>query len=146
MQVQPHAFSAAPAAFKFALAGNATFTLRSKKTGKHFTYRVRRSEDGKVYFVALMVGPDNENSFKYLGFIKDVGNGPRYRHGGGKSCSQPDLAQARAFEWTWDALLHSVMPSSLEVWHACKCGRCGRKLTHPSSVESGFGPECAAMV
>lgn len=33
--------------------------------------------------------------------------------------------------------------SRLQVWHEGRCGRCGRKLTVPSSIETGLGPECA---
>jgi hypothetical protein len=32
------------------------------------------------------------------------------------------------------------------VWHEGRCGRCGRKLTVPESIESGFGPECASIL
>lgn len=43
------------------------------------------------------------------------------------------------------------MPSSssllcVEIWHEGKCGRCGRQLTVPESIESGFGPECVKMI
>lgn len=34
----------------------------------------------------------------------------------------------------------------VEVWHEGSCGRCGRKLTVPSSIETGLGPECAELV
>src|SRR5882672_9405186 len=30
----------------------------------------------------------------------------------------------------------------IEIWHSGSCGRCGRTLTVPESVLSGFGPEC----
>lgn len=30
-----------------------------------------------------------------------------------------------------------------EVWHEGRCGRCGRKLTVPESIETGIGPDCA---
>ena len=40
-------------------------------------------------------------------------------------------------------LHHGNLPPALEVWHEGRCGRCGRKLTTPQSVETGFGPVCA---
>jgi hypothetical protein len=30
----------------------------------------------------------------------------------------------------------------VEVWHEGTCGKCGRALTVPSSIENGLGPEC----
>jgi hypothetical protein len=35
-----------------------------------------------------------------------------------------------------------VLGRLLEVWHEGRCGRCGRALTVPESVERGIGPEC----
>jgi hypothetical protein len=31
------------------------------------------------------------------------------------------------------------------VWHEGSCARCGKKLTVPESIESGFGPECVKL-
>jgi hypothetical protein len=38
------------------------------------------------------------------------------------------------------------LPESLEIWHEGSCLRCGRKLTVPESIESGYGPECIKSV
>ena len=38
------------------------------------------------------------------------------------------------------------MPLTLTVFHDGKCGRCGRKLTVPESIQSGLGPVCAGQV
>jgi len=32
------------------------------------------------------------------------------------------------------------------VFHEGACGRCGRTLTVPESIASGFGPECIRYV
>ena len=40
----------------------------------------------------------------------------------------------------------AALPKTVEVWHEGICGRCGRKLTVPESVERGLGPECAGLV
>jgi hypothetical protein len=44
-----------------------------------------------------------------------------------------------AFGWAW----RHPDSDKLEVWHEGRCGRCGRRLTVPESIESGLGPECA---
>lgn len=53
----------------FILGGNAYFTLTSKKTGKSFTYRVKRKEDAALFFVSVLNGPDNWMNYEYLGTI-----------------------------------------------------------------------------
>jgi hypothetical protein len=142
-------------ATKFMLAGNATFTLVSKKTGARFTYRVRYAEDynpaapapvGKVIaFVSLLTGSDNENAYSYFGQFR-VGKGFDV---GAKSKVPADAPSVRGFQWFYKAMITKEVietgkvPEAVEFWHEGKCCRCGRKLTVPSSIESGIGPECA---
>jgi hypothetical protein len=124
---------------RFAQAGNATFTLRSKKTGGRFTYRVRQSEDdASFFFVQLLTGPDNTADYAYLGVIRRG----VYFHGK-KSRITRDAPSNKAFEWFWRMLAASELPlDQVEVFHCGRCGRCGRPLTVPESVASGFGPDC----
>jgi hypothetical protein len=125
----------------FIYAGNATFTLRSERTGSRFTYRVRKSKDGRVHFVSLMTGSDNESDFEYLGTIRDR----TYSHGR-KSRIAESAQGAMAFSWFHAHLQTRRLPPQLQVWHEGRCGRCARKLTVPESIERGFGPECIGLV
>lgn len=115
----------------FILAGNAYFTLRSEKTGTRYTYAVSKAdaEPGKpeVWFVGLLTGPDNTGDYSYLGISR----------------MNADSLPVKAFTWTWEHLgnLHGV-----EVWHEGRCGRCGRRLTVPESIQQGFGPECVTLI
>lgn len=146
----------ATAATAFTLAGNATITLVSKRTGTRFTYKVRRpkSERGQppstVYFVSVLSGPDNEQDFAYLGMIRTVKVPMKtvgFHHGGHKAKVKPGAPSAMAFAWYWGKLVtQGVLPEELEVWHEGRCGRCGRKLTVPNSIASGFGPDCIDLV
>lgn len=53
----------------------------------------------------------------------------------------------RAFLWALPYLWRgAALPAPGRIYHLGRCGRCGRALTVPSSVESGFGPECAGRV
>jgi Family of unknown function (DUF6011) len=139
----PAPLSSAHLARQFMLAGNATFTLKSKKTGTHFTFKVRAPKDeGKpdngFRFVSLMTGSDNESSFSYFGYFRRG----VFLHGGAKAKVGHDAPGVTALRWAWAELSQDRMPGQLEVWHAGCCGRCGRKLTHPTSLSTGFGPEC----
>lgn len=143
--MHPNKFTTAAEAKAFALAGNATLTLVSVKTGTRFTYRVRASDDGSVHFVSLLGGPDNEADYRYLGRIsRDI------FHAGRRNPKPGDVGfdapSSRAFAWTWQALVKDLLPATLEIWHEGRCGRCARKLTVPASIASGFGPECAGKV
>jgi uncharacterized protein DUF6011 len=134
-------FTNAGDAMTFIQAGNATVTLRSKETEKRYTYRIRESDDGKLFFVSVMWGSDNESDFAYIGIIR---NG-EFQHTA-KSKIEKDDIRWRAFSWAYNILSQNRIPASLEVWHEGRCGCCGRKLTVPESIERGIGPECAKKV
>lgn len=122
-------------------AGRATLTLVSRKTGNRFTYKFTRpkgDDPNRCIWVKVLTGADNESSYWYLGVIwpKDMkfvakGNGT--------------MPSAVAMRWAVDMLRE--FPEDLlvkaEVWHEGTCCRCGRKLTVPSSIASGIGPECS---
>lgn len=135
-------FTDALSARQFILAGNATFTLRSKKTGTRYTYRVRASQDKSVYFVALLTGNDNETDYQYFGYIRRG----VFFHGGRKARVGSDRPSVKGFAWTFRQLQAGHISEHLEIWHEGRCGRCGRLLTVPESIESGFGPECIQKI
>lgn len=131
-------FTTAQSAREFAQAGNARLTIVSKKTGARFTYRVRRPAEDKPWFVQVLTGSDNESDYTFFGTIFPNGE---FRHSR-KSSIGPEAPSAVGFQWFWNHLAHDHLPESVEVHHEGRCGRCGRALTVPESIESGFGPEC----
>ena len=131
--------SEAEAIRRFVLAGNATFTIESRKTGARYTYRARTA-DGKPTFVSLLTGASNETDYEFLGTIFPEGSA--YRHGR-RSRIGADAPGARAFAWFWERLA-SHAPTTCAFYHSGRCGRCGRRLTVPQSIQTGLGPECAA--
>lgn len=125
---------------EFILAGRAKVTIKSEKTGKHYTYRVNRISDSAVHGVAAMVaGPP---PWLYLGAIfLDEGSIFRPTR---KTCNYARYHPAyRAFNWFWEILVEKErMPQGVTVFHEGKCGMCGRELTDPVSVTEGYGPDC----
>jgi hypothetical protein len=127
----------------FVLAGKATLTLVSEKTGARYTYKVTRikAEDdppAELWFVKVMYGPDNEEDFVYIGCIRpNTGFYPTR-----KSKLAPDDIRVRTWKWFWNKISMQRMPDKVEVWHEGRCCRCGRKLTVPASIDNGIGPEC----
>lgn len=55
--------------------------------------------------------------------------------------------QTDMFSRFWLALpWWSRWPTGLEVWHAGRCAKCRRPLTHPDSIARGLGPICAGLI
>lgn len=142
---------AADAALPYMLAGKATVTVANTATGNRFTYRIARCTDkpGKpapaepLYFVSLLTGSDNEGDYRYLGIIRGTAAFALTA----KSCAGPDALSVKAFAYVHGRLtVGQPLAATVEVWHEGRCGRCGRLLTVPESIERGIGPECAAIM
>jgi hypothetical protein len=133
----------------FVLAGNATFTLLSVATGVRYTYKVKLakpSEEYKnsapMYFVSLLTGPDNTSSYTYMGKVQ---RGQFALTRGSKMTGES--LPVKAFQWSFEKLMAGGLdPAKVQVFHMNQCGRCGRDLTTPESVERGIGPECASKM
>jgi hypothetical protein len=118
---------------KFILAGRSLFTLRNPKSGNRFTFKVKHKVDD-VYFVSVLTGPD---VYQFLGTIKNQ------KFTLSKSSKISREAQSfRVFDYVFSNLCAGTLPEFIEIWHEGKCGKCGRTLTVPVSIETGFGPEC----
>lgn len=128
----------------FIFAGNATFTLRSRKTGERFTYQFSKVPEKEGWWVRVLTGPDNESDYSFMGTIwGDQDPNLATVLPSRKSEITPDAASWRGLVWFLMALSRkNDLLDQVEVFHEGRCGRCGRKLTVPESVETGFGPEC----
>ncbi len=123
---------------KFFSAGNAKFTVSNNK-GDHYTFRIGRREEKQPFFVSLMTGPDNENSFTYLGLFNPETLDVRLT---AKSKFTEDTVPVKVIRWAVKAVASNKLPQGYSVQHAGKCCRCGRTLTTPESINRGWGPEC----
>lgn len=128
---------------EFVLAGNARLTLVSKRTGTRFTFKIRQPKPDQPHFVSLLTQPDNERGYTFFGTIFE---GLHFRHSPRASLENVAPGPA-AFRWFWRSLTtQNELHPQLEVWHEGRCGRCGRTLTVPESIENGLGPECIKRV
>lgn len=139
-------FSDPHAAAEYVLAGHATFTVKSLATGEHYTFRMKRAEDDHensrpLWFVSVLTLGD---VYTYMGVVD--GNPLRFRLTK-KSFYTMGSPVIRAFEWSFgNVVLRRRIPVNLEVRHEGTCGKCGRALTHPNSIDRGIGPECAKQL
>lgn len=131
----------------YMLAGHSTFTIKSVKTGKRFTFKMKKinTEDGSDRWLVLrLVGPDNLNGFSTIAnFSIERGFWPTWAH-------RQFMRQTPYFialDWLWRQINEKkLLPDSVEVWHEGVCACCGRKLTVPESIAAGFGPTCSANI
>lgn len=126
----------------YLLAGRATVTLVSERTGARYTFRVNAAKDNdQRFFVSLLTGPDNESSYTYVGMIE---NGEFRLTKASKFAA--DSLPVRGFNYFWRHAVAEQAAADLTVMHAGRCGRCNRLLTVPASLKTGLGEDCAAIL
>jgi len=139
-----------PAAFIF--AGNATATIENTRTQGRFTYKVVASKDRETnepnvksgpWFVKVLNGPDNNSNYAFIGTVF-LNLGMFCFNHSKKNTVTKDAQSFQVFEWLTKRLNRDDLPDFIEIHHSGRCGRCGRKLTVPTSIKSGLGPVCAA--
>lgn len=118
----------------FIFAGNATFTLESVATGTHFTYKVKASKDSRVHFASVLTNPD---TYTYAGLLS--ARGLSATHNSKIGAAAPSF---RGLDW----FMRNLDSEQVKFRHAGCCGRCGRQLTTPESIDRGLGADCAAMM
>lgn len=121
----------------FLLAGRAVFTVVSKKSGEHLTYKVRadKKDPEHRHYVQVAKG---YNDFIYIGWIKD-------QHTFSLSANSKaswDALSVRTFNWIFANRKEDKLLEQATLMHEGKCGRCGRNLTDPISISLGLGSEC----
>lgn len=142
---------------QFVLAGKATFTIEvpeSFRTEKpdldlkpHYTFRVEHKAASGQYkeawFAKLLTGPDNTRNYSYVGILNADSGSVRTT---AKSKLAADnivlklLNRTLALVWAED--IGPLEAQGFALHHEGRCGKCGRLLTTPDSIERGIGPEC----
>ncbi len=140
---------------EFITAGRAVFTVANNK-GDHYTFRVNHKDEctkevngrlvtyPEAWFINLLTGPDNTSSYTYLGKLDPETGDVTVTHGSrfGES-SVPVRVIRWALRFVWAG---REFPEGYKLYHEGACGRCGRPLTVPESIESGIGPECSKII
>jgi hypothetical protein len=120
----------------FILAGKATFTVDTDED--HYTFHVAQKtfEDGRKFWFVYR----NSKKGRYIGKLLPA-NGQVLLTNASKVDEQDYrlgvLRRVMARIWR-----NEPLPDHWDVFHQGKCGRCGKPLTTPESVERGIGPEC----
>ncbi len=163
--------TSSPDILRYILAGNSTFTIRSVETQKRFTFKVvaisrvlgKQHKKGSLqrakverenkdkYWVRLLIGPDNETSFIYIGMLEKFSGILRFNTTtkSFSSVSASEMVKLSPSGGALDFLMRwlqsqPALTPKIEFWHSGRCGMCGKKLTVPESVDRGIGPDCAS--
>ena len=121
-------------ALDYILAGKSYVTFQNPTTGNRHTYKILKHKTDNVYFVHVLTSPD---TYMFLGTILNY----VFRHSK-KSKVSTDARSLIVFDYVFYHLTMSSLNNSIEIFHDGKCGKCGRQLTDPISVETGLGPYC----
>lgn len=128
---------------------NGFLTVTNQSTGEHRTFRVRTQQDDAKFapgerIVSLLIGPDNTSDYQGFGFVKDNGWIILWKRN--RTSQYEGLAKAlrlasRALERGEDTFTTPRATYSVQL--SKRCLRCNKVLSHPNSLEKGYGPECA---
>jgi len=141
---------------EFFAAGKATFTLavpsefvEAHGVKPHYTFKVEHAEANgrwpENWFVKLLSGSDNETDYKTFGMLNpETGQLRLTRKTNLNDESWVVRLLRRVFANVYAGTPERIEDAGFHVHHEGRCGRCGRKLTVPSSVETGLGPVCLA--
>lgn len=127
---------------QFVLAGKAMITLESKTSGTHFTYKVNKAENKDIWFISLLSGNNNDEDYRFMGYF----TADMILKTSAKSKVTSDAPAYKAMDFTLKHVVANKIPEALKIYHSCRCGRCGRTLTTPESIQRGIGPECITML
>ncbi len=123
-----------------------TYTIISPK-GEHRTLRIRRQKlDASfkpgVSLVGLLTGADNENSYTNFGHVQDDGSLRVWAKHENTNTAKIGVVLFALLKMDAAGQRFAAAGYSVEV--SKRCYRCHRVLTHPQSLATGIGPECAS--
>jgi hypothetical protein len=132
---------------EFLTSGTAIFTV-SNPEGAHYTYRIsapdeQRDPANPTYFLSYMYGPDNTSDYTYMAMMN--GGGAVFLTKASKVKAGEKIFEVAkwAIRVVWNG---KAAPEGYKIQHIGKCGRCGRPLTTPESLETGIGPICSGKM
>ena len=123
----------------YILAGKAVLIAHSLRTDKHFTYKVKATDNTKT---AFYVSVNSGETYSYIGILK---KGELYWGFFSTKGSKvgKDSPSFKGFEFIIDRYVNSNKPHpEFRLSHSGRCACCGRELTEPESLKIGLGPIC----
>ncbi|RLC33143.1 hypothetical protein DRH14_05390 [Candidatus Shapirobacteria bacterium] len=130
-------------------AGKAVFTIKNRRTGNHFTFKVmkpnRKLPRKGIWWVLTKT---HDNSWLYMfSIFDDPGEKPYAKLTPASGIKDIDTHPAAiAIMWFLDKLNTNKIPDDLILKFSNRCCRCGRELTDVVSIQRHVGPECVKYI
>jgi hypothetical protein len=114
---------------------NGVFTIKSKETGKEFTYNIQRFESKRLqkYLTKVLV----ETGYLQWQTVGYYENGQVTMH----NRVNTNLT-AKAISYVMSRVQNNKDLNLVEVYHMGQCLKCGKALTDSESIRTGLGPIC----
>lgn len=134
----------------YVTGGNAIFTLVSPRTGRRYTYKMLRSKSSpSQYEIRMLQGDDNTDSKQYH-FIGRFYDEDKHKIWFASVPTRwatyklwPNILSYSEKAISWVLLkTQQYLDKGLQFWMSGHCAKCGRLLTDPESIVTGFGPHC----
>jgi hypothetical protein len=131
-------------------AGRATLTFRNTEKETHMTVKVKQATDKNdrkkklpIFFVSVSLIGDRETGYIHAATI--------YQDTMTISVSKKvevgsQLHKVVGFVWNAVRNPQLLKDKKVALLHEGKCCRCSMPLTHPESINTGFGPDCLGYI
>lgn len=127
-------------------AGRATLTFRNPVKETHMTIKVKQARDKNdrkkklpIFFLSVSLLGDRQTGYIHAATIfQDTMNIKL------SASAQSNEQLVKVVQFIWSALHNPQMLRDRKValLHEGRCCRCSMPLTHPESINTGFGPDC----
>lgn len=117
----------------------AEFTIRSRESGKDFTYKIKRQAFKGVWYTHIFV----EKTYLHFDYLGTYFNGKVWL-----KKQEIKTPAAIAIAWTLNKVQENkffLLDTRIDVFHLGSCLRCGKTLTDAESIEHGLGPICRGL-
>lgn len=131
---------------------NGTYTMIST-TGEHRTFKIHTQPKGATFapgarIVSILKGTDNNddsNDWLSFGFVSPTGQVRVWKSRRGTEANPSFFDKCAAILTSYGEFGEKsrFVKFGIRIALEKRCIRCNRKLTNPTSLETGIGPECA---
>lgn len=127
-------------------AGRAKLTFRNTEKESHMTIQVKQARDKNdrkkklpIFFLSVSLLGDRQTGYIHAATIFQDTNNIKL-----SSAAQNNEQLFKVVQFIWNALANPqiLKDKKVALLHEGRCCRCSMPLTHPESINTGFGPDC----
>lgn len=127
---------------KYVFAGVAVIKLHNSKTDRGFTFKISKNKSNQnLFYIYLLT---HNKHYRFLG-------GYSFKQGyihSFRSVIVDTSLSVKAIQWFFTKLQFGNLLRDfphISVFHVGICGRCGKQITSPESIQTGYGAKCLQL-